>query len=87
MRKARFTEEQMVAIQRQPTQLVERPNRDSGTHLFRSTDVSETIGRDHVVDLVVGNRRPCQPTACLCPKAEDGNRRKRVLQRARQRSG
>jgi hypothetical protein len=30
MRKARFTEEQMVAIQRQPTQLVERPNRDSG---------------------------------------------------------
>ncbi len=58
MRKARFTEEQMVAIQRQPTQLVERPNRDSGTHLFRSTDVSETIGRDHVVNLVVGNRRP-----------------------------
>jgi hypothetical protein len=30
---------------------------------------------------------PCQPTAYLCPKAEDGNRRKSVLQRARQRSG
>src|SRR5262249_7818222 len=29
------------------------------THLSRSTDVSATIGRDHVVDLVVGNRRPC----------------------------
>jgi hypothetical protein len=29
----------------------------------------------------------CQPTAYLCPKAEDGNRRKSVLQRARQRSG
>ena len=28
-----------------------------------------------------------QPTAYLCPKAEDGNRRKNVLQRARQRSG
>jgi len=32
-------------------------------------------------------RDPCQPTAYLCPKAEDGNRRKSVLQRARQRSG
>jgi hypothetical protein len=30
---------------------------------------------------------PCQPTAYLCPKAEDGNRRKSVPQRARQRSG
>jgi hypothetical protein len=30
---------------------------------------------------------PCQPTAYLCPKAEDGNRRKSVLRRARQRSG
>jgi hypothetical protein len=30
---------------------------------------------------------PCQPTAYLCPKAEDGNRRKNVLQRARQRNG
>src|SRR5215831_6819623 len=29
------------------------------THLSRSADVSATIGRDHVVDLVVGNRRPC----------------------------
>src|SRR5215469_8212668 len=29
------------------------------THLSRSTDVSATIGRDHVVDLVVGNTRPC----------------------------
>src|SRR5215831_3121734 len=29
---------------------------------------------------------PCQPTAYLCPKAEDGNRRKNVLQRARQRT-
>src|SRR5215467_15601728 len=29
------------------------------THLSRSTDVSATIGRDHVVDLVVGHRRPC----------------------------
>src|SRR5262249_37749104 len=28
------------------------------THLSRSTDVSATIGRDHVVDLVVGHRRP-----------------------------
>ena len=28
------------------------------THLSRSADVSATIGRDHVVDLVVGNRRP-----------------------------
>ena len=28
---------------------------------------------------------PCQPTARLCPRAEDGNRRKSVL--ARQRSG
>jgi hypothetical protein len=27
---------------------------------------------------------PCQPTAYLCPKAEDGNRRKNVFQRARQ---
>src|SRR5262245_7118009 len=26
-------------------------------------------------------RNPCQPTAYLCPKAEDGNRRKSVLQR------
>src|SRR6516162_7251831 len=32
-------------------------------------------------------RDPCQPTAYLCPKAEDGNRRKSVHQRARQRSG
>src|SRR5262249_40077629 len=29
-----------------------------GTHLSRSADVSATIGRDHVIDLVVGNRRP-----------------------------
>src|SRR6516165_2071945 len=29
------------------------------THLSRSADVSATIGRDHVVDLVIGNRRPC----------------------------
>src|SRR5258708_15681548 len=29
-----------------------------GTHLSRSADVSATIGRDRVVDLVVGNRRP-----------------------------
>src|SRR5262245_15714643 len=29
------------------------------THLSRSADVSATIGRDDVVDLVVGNRRPC----------------------------
>src|SRR5262245_9350813 len=29
------------------------------THLSRSTDVSATIGRDYVVDLVIGNRRPC----------------------------
>src|SRR4029434_3665184 len=28
------------------------------THLSRSADVSATIGRDRVVDLVVGNRRP-----------------------------
>src|SRR5215475_3381395 len=28
------------------------------THLSRSTDVSAAIGRDHVIDLVVGNRRP-----------------------------
>src|SRR4029450_14137207 len=28
------------------------------THLSRSADVSATIGRDHIVDLVVGNRRP-----------------------------
>src|SRR5262249_23607590 len=28
-----------------------------GTHLSRSADVSATIGRDHVIDLVVGNRR------------------------------
>src|SRR5262249_55388093 len=28
------------------------------THLSRSADVSATIGRDHVIDLVVGNRRP-----------------------------
>jgi hypothetical protein len=28
------------------------------THLSRSADVSATIGRDHVVDLVVGNRCP-----------------------------
>src|SRR5262249_6915205 len=27
-------------------------------HLSRSADVSATIGRDHVIDLVVGNRRP-----------------------------
>src|SRR5215510_10549762 len=29
-----------------------------GTHLSRSADVSATIGRDHVIDLVVGNSRP-----------------------------
>src|SRR5262245_4529984 len=29
-----------------------------GTHLSRSADMSAPIGRDHVVDLVVGNRRP-----------------------------
>src|SRR5262249_11580512 len=29
------------------------------THLSRGTDVSATIGRDHVVDLIVGRRRPC----------------------------
>src|SRR2546429_8935280 len=29
------------------------------THLSWSADVSATIGRDHVIDLVVGNRRPC----------------------------
>src|SRR5215813_8899267 len=29
-----------------------------GTHLSRSADVSATIGRDHVIDLVVGYRRP-----------------------------
>src|SRR5215471_4595833 len=28
------------------------------THLSRSADVSATIGRDNVIDLVVGNRRP-----------------------------
>src|SRR5262249_32943800 len=28
------------------------------THLSRSADVSATIGRDHVIDLVVGYRRP-----------------------------
>src|SRR5262249_27381488 len=28
------------------------------THLSRSADVSATIGCDHVIDLVVGNRRP-----------------------------
>src|SRR5262245_43026688 len=28
------------------------------THLPRSADVSATIGRDQVIDLVVGNRRP-----------------------------
>src|SRR6516225_372018 len=28
------------------------------TQLSRSADVSATIGRDHVIDLVVGNRRP-----------------------------
>src|SRR5215813_13194413 len=28
------------------------------TPLSRSADVSATIGRDHVIDLVVGNRRP-----------------------------
>src|SRR5262245_19521732 len=28
------------------------------THLPGSSDVSSTIGRDHIVDLVVGNRRP-----------------------------
>src|SRR5262249_10839430 len=28
------------------------------THLSRSADVSATIGRDHVIDLAVGNRRP-----------------------------
>src|SRR5262249_19313271 len=28
------------------------------THLSRSADVSATIGRDHVIDPVVGNRRP-----------------------------
>src|SRR6516164_4924472 len=28
------------------------------THLSRSADVSATIRRDHVIDLVVGNRRP-----------------------------
>jgi hypothetical protein len=28
-------------------------------------------------------RDPCQLTVYLCPKAEDGNRRKSVLQRAR----
>src|SRR5262245_32779918 len=28
------------------------------THLSRSADVSATIGRDDVVDLVVGNRSP-----------------------------
>src|SRR5262245_2430873 len=28
------------------------------THLPWSADVSATIGRDHIVDLVVGNRRP-----------------------------
>src|SRR5499427_9173752 len=28
------------------------------THLSRSADVSATIGRDHAIDLVVGNRRP-----------------------------
>src|SRR5499433_62849 len=28
------------------------------THLSRSADVSATIGRDHVINLVVGNRRP-----------------------------
>jgi hypothetical protein len=28
------------------------------THLSRSADVSATIGRDYVVDFVVGNRRP-----------------------------
>src|SRR6516225_6367991 len=28
------------------------------THLSRSADVSATIGRDRVIDLVVGNRRP-----------------------------
>jgi hypothetical protein len=27
------------------------------THLSRSADVSAIIGRDHVIDLVVGNRR------------------------------
>src|SRR6516165_5238095 len=27
---------------------------------------------------------PCQPTAYLCPKAEDGNRRKSVVKRARE---
>src|SRR5262245_27924262 len=30
---------------------------------------------------------PCQPTAYRCPKAEDGNRRKSVVTRVRQRSG
>src|SRR5262245_31311253 len=29
-----------------------------GTHLSRSADVSATIRRDHVIDLVVGYRRP-----------------------------
>jgi hypothetical protein len=28
------------------------------THLSRSADVSAAIGRDYVVDFVVGNRRP-----------------------------
>ena len=30
-----------------------------GTHLSRSADVSAPIGRDHVVDLIVGHRRAC----------------------------
>src|SRR5207253_6121179 len=29
------------------------------THLSRSANVGATIGRDHVIDLVVGNRCPC----------------------------
>jgi hypothetical protein len=28
-------------------------------YLFRSTDVSTTVGRDHIANQVLGNRYPC----------------------------
>ena len=63
----------------------ERPKKKSSgarTRVTRSIPASTPyrLGRSDLRD-------PCQLSAYLCPKAEDENRRKGVLQRARQRSG
>jgi hypothetical protein len=53
----------------------------------RRTSKARPVGGDATIEVRSDLPDPCQPTASLCPKAEDGNRRKSVLQRARQRSG